>query len=158
MTEWNAGFERAALENAVAIWQVLSEMALLCQAQSEEKELFKASSDTEIIGKPPRANWKSNSCLHAAGFHCFNIGPTIPNNTCTGNSGEKYVGKQLRGQLKIKVNELDVSMLLCVLFCYFFSCQLLFLNLYLLFLFLKPFPLSWTCILTAICSGKCWIW
>lgn len=48
--------------------------------------------------------------------------------------GEKYVGKQLRGQLKIKVNELDISMLLCVLF-YFFSCQLLFLNLFLLFLF-----------------------
>lgn len=50
--------------------------------------------------------------------------------------GEKYVGKQLRGQLKIKVNELDVFMLLRVLFCSFFSCQLLFLNLFLLFLFL----------------------
>lgn len=49
--------------------------------------------------------------------------------------GEKYVGKQLRGQLKIKVNELDISMLLRVLFCSFFSCQLLFLNLFLLFFF-----------------------
>lgn len=86
VAEWNTGFERAALQNAVAVWQVLSEMGLLCQAQSEDKKLFKASSDTDIIGKPPRANWKSNSCLYAAGFHCFNIGPTIPNNTRTGNS------------------------------------------------------------------------
>lgn len=71
--------------------------------------------------------------------------------------GEKYVGKQLRGQLKIKANELDVSMLLRVLFCSFFSCQLLFLNVFLsfFFFFLEPFALSWTCILTAICPKKC---
>lgn len=49
-------FERSVLGNAVAVWQVLYKMISLCQAQSEEKECFKASSDTEIIGKPPRAN------------------------------------------------------------------------------------------------------
>lgn len=56
MIERNAGFEKVVLGNAVAVWQVLYEMGLLCQAQSEKKELFKASSDTEIIGKPPRTN------------------------------------------------------------------------------------------------------
>lgn len=49
-------FERPVLGNAVAVWQVLYKMISLCQAQSEEKECFKASSDTEIIGKSPRAN------------------------------------------------------------------------------------------------------
>lgn len=47
--------------------------------------------------------------------------------------GEKYVRKQLRGQLKIRVNELDISVLLHVLFCSFSSCQLLFPHLFLLF-------------------------
>ncbi len=49
-------FEWAVLGNVVAVWQVLYTMGSPCQAWSKEKELCKASSDTEIIGKPPRAD------------------------------------------------------------------------------------------------------